>query len=259
MANFSEAVSIFMSRPVFSIPTDATLIQAQERLATHRCSSLAVTNGTELVGVISRTDLLRVGRREAGHRRDADSLTLPDRAVSEVMTKDVVTVEESDSIASAAKTMVSRRIHRVFVLSDNVLTGVLSPRDIMGVVRDVRLNKPITEFMSSPVFSVRALEPLSLGTERLEKARVSGLVVVDDSGWPVGIFTQSESLDSASKPRDTPIEEVMNHAVMTVPSNLPIFRAAAQAEVMRVRRVVAIDGLKIVGILTGIDFARAIS
>lgn len=50
----------------------------------------------------------------------------------------------------------------------------------MRAVLKKRVSNPLSEYMSSPAFTVRASEPISLATERLKRARVSGLVVVDE-------------------------------------------------------------------------------
>ena len=85
---------------------------------------------------------------------------------------------------------------------------------------------------------------------------MSGLVVVDD-GLPVGVFTQGVALEARHLARETPVEQAMNSAILLLSPNTPIFRAAAQAAAMEVRRVVAWDGNKACGILTGLDFTKA--
>lgn len=257
MSNFTMPVSLYMSAPVHTIRAQEKLQSAHQRLQDLGVSSLAVVdNGGALAGVISRTDLLRVGRYQAGTRKDAGLLTLPDTQVDEIMTRDVLTVGPDDPIDKACQHMVRRWVHRVFVTDSSGLAGVFSTRDVMRAIRDKRMNKPIEEFMSKPLFTVRSNEPISLATERLEKARVTGLVVVEDE-WPVGVFTQVEALRSRDLPRDTPIEEAMNAAIVCMPVDTRMFRAAEQALAMRVRRIIACKKRDMHGILTGADFARA--
>jgi predicted transcriptional regulator len=250
-------VQLYMSSPVHTVGPDDNLNHVQKRLDELRISSLAVVDENDkLIGVISRTDLIRVGRRQAGSRGKAALLTLPNKAVSRRMTDEVVTVGPDDPVSLAAKHMVDGRLHRVYVEASRKLVGVLSTNDVMLAIRDKRVNKPISDWMSSPVFTVRAQEPVSLATERLEKARVQGLVVVDE-GWPIGVFTQREALEARHRPRRTPVEEVMNPAMLSLEAETPLHRAAAQAEALRVRRVIVTSNRRIEGILTGVDFARA--
>ncbi len=62
---------------------------------------------------------------------------------------------------------------------------------------------------------------------------------------------------SAALPRDTPVEDVMSSAMLCLPSDTLTHRAAAHAAATRARRVVVTDKREMVGIMTGIDFARA--
>jgi predicted transcriptional regulator len=256
--NFEIPVSLYMTQSVHTAHEDDPLTRVQTRFGELGVSSLAVLSSDgELVGVISQTDLLRVGQRQAGSRSKALLLTLPEMKVSRRMTRDVVTVSPNDAISVAAKSMVDRRLHRVYVLDAGQLVGVLGTKDIMLAIRDKRVNYPVHEWMSSPVFSIRHNEPISLATERLGKAHVSGLVVVENE-WPVGLFTQREALFARNEPRDLPVEMAMSAAMLTLDRDTPLHRAAAQAAALSVRRIVVTKGQRVEGILSGLDFARAV-
>jgi len=257
LSNFQMPVDLYMSSPVHAVGPDNDLREAQRRLDGLAISSLAVVEGDDvLVGVISRTDLIRVGRRQAGSRGKASLLTLPEMRVARRMSTEVVKVGPKDSIAIAAKQMVKGRLHRVFVEESGRLVGVLSTKDLMLAIRDKRMKGPISEWMSSPVFTIRSEEPVSLAAERLEKAHVTGLVVVEDD-WPIGLFTQREALEAHDRERNTPVEEVMSASLLALDVETQLHRAAEQAAATKVRRVIAVRGRRMQGILTGIDFARA--
>jgi CBS domain-containing protein len=197
--------------------------------------------------------------REAGSKPGASLVTLPHRDVASVMSSQVVTVEQGDSLRQAARRMVERRIHRVFVVnSDNEPLGVVSTRDLMLAVRDQKGSSTVEEFMSCPVYTIRADEHVSEAVARLERAHISGLAVVD-RGWPVGVFTQRDALLFQSVPRSTPVEEVMDPAVLVVPPTTLMHRAAAQAAAMKTRRILVASGAEMVGVLTGLTFARVIA
>lgn len=259
MPNFNVPVEQYMTEPVHAIAPSDSLASAHQRLEKFAISSLAVTDdGGNLAGVISRSDLLAVGRYQASSRGTAQLLTLPQQSVAELMTSDVLAVGPEDTVERACELMRKRQVHRVFVCDDRGLRGVFSTRDVMQVIAEARLNHPIREFMSKPLFTVRASESIGLATDRLQKARITGLIVVEDE-WPVGLFTQAEAIVSRSLPRDTPVEEAMNSAMVCMPSDTRMFRAAQQANAMRVRRIIACRKRDMVGILTGMDFVRAAS
>jgi predicted transcriptional regulator len=259
MAKFAEPVSIFMSTPVHCVAEDASLIEAQEKIQELGVSSLAVLakDGT-LAGLISNTDIVGSGLRNAGSRPDAALLESAGK-VSSVMTPDLIAVDIGTTMAQAAARMVSEHVHRVFVTVRGDLAGVISTWDIMAAVEAVRVAKPVSEFMSTPVFTVRASETIALATERLGKAHVTGLLVVDDSEWPVGVFGQREALESGDAPRSASVESAMNAAVLTLPDRTQIHNVARQARAMNARRVAVMNRHELVGIMTGVDFAKAIS
>lgn len=258
MSHFAVPVSEVMTSKVVSITSNTSMPEAYELLKGSAFSALAVVDGDaqNLIGVLSRSDLLRVGRVQSGRRPDAALLTLPERPIAEVMTANPLTVDPAAPLAAAAKLMARRSVHRVFVVEGSRLVGVVSTRDVMQTVADNQMNNPISEFMSKPLFTIRATEPISLAADRLEKARVSGLVVVDDE-WPVGVFTQADALLSREMPRTTAVEEVMNPAMICVPEDSKMHRAAAQALAMHARRIIACRNREAVGILSGLDFANA--
>lgn len=258
MPNFAEPVSIFMSTPVYSIAEDANLHEAEEAMRNHGVSSLAVLGADgSLAGVISHTDLLGSGLRNAGSRQDSALLESTGN-VATIMTPKVLTVDIESSIADAAARMVEARVHRVFVTARGDVAGVISTWDIMAAVEAVRVAKPASEFMSTPVFTVRASETIALATERLGKAHVTGLLVVDDSEWPVGVFSQREALEAGDSPRSATVESAMNAAVLTLPDRTAIHNVARQARAMNARRVAVMNRHELVGIMTGVDFAKAI-
>lgn len=257
MSGLNVPVAEYMCAPVHSIGAAESLHAAQALLGGLAISSLAVVEGDRrLAGVISMTDLIHVGRVQAGSSAKAALLTLPNQPVADHMTRDVATVAPDESISVAASKMVEGHFHRVFVEQDGRPVGVLSTRDIMLAIRDRRMGTPISRWMSSPAFTVRASEPISLATDRLERAHVSGLVVVD-AGWPVGVFSQREALEARDRPRDLRVDYAMSSAMLALDVETPLHRAAAQAAELRVRRIIAVRHRSIEGILTGIDLARA--
>lgn len=247
-----------MSTPVHSILQTASLQAAEDTMRDRALSSLAVVDDTGgLTGVISHTDILGSGLRNAGKRPDA-ALLESTGTVETVMTPNVISVDIGSSMAHAAALMVEAHVHRVFVTARGDIAGVISTWDIMAAVEAVRVAKPASEFMSTPVFTVRASETIALATERLGKAHVTGLLVVDESDWPVGVFSQREALEAGDAPRSASVESAMNPAVLTLPDRTALHNVARQARAMNVRRVAIMNRHELVGIMTGVDFAKAI-
>ncbi|MBT8494077.1 MAG: CBS domain-containing protein, partial [Deltaproteobacteria bacterium] len=197
----------------------------------------------------SRSDVL-------GERPNSEPSAADDKLAIDVIVNEPISVAAELPLVDAAKLMVHYSIHRVFVTDREQLQGVLSTRDLMVAVRDSRLRRPISDFVTSPVFTVGAYEPLSAANDMLSRARISGLVVTD-LGMPVGIYTQREALAALSQPDSAAVEGAMNAAIACTSPALPVFRAASQAVAMKVHRVIAIDSGELIGMMSGLDFARA--
>jgi CBS domain-containing protein len=249
-------VARWMSRPVQWVPADAQLELARRRLELLGVSCLAVLDAKgRVIGVLSRSDLLRVGRPAAG--ATGKIVHLPDAEVHTVMSRPVVTVAPDDPLERAAVRMVACRVHRVFVTDGDRLVGVFSTRDAMGALARLRPITPIAEFMSSPVVTVDAADPVSSVLARRDAAGISGVVVVEGE-WPVGVFTDREALAVRDLPDSTRVEDVMSPALLCLKASTPLHRASAQAAATRARRVVVVEGHHMVGMLTGMDFTRAL-
>jgi len=245
----------YMSSPVFTVNQRTPLREVDALLELHGVSALAVEDDSgRTAGVVSRTDLLRVGRVE---RHPASrTLVLPDGPVADAMQRDVVALGPDEPLERASRLMVKRHIHRVFVAEREDLLGVLSTTDLMRAVVDARLDTPIGELATKAIVSIGARESLGLAAVRLALAHKHALVVIDQ-GWPVGTLGDEELLLAREWPVQTPVEEWMNVRVLSLPMGMPAHRAAAAALAMNVRHVLAMDELGLRGIVTGIDFARA--
>ncbi|MEO7734851.1 MAG: CBS domain-containing protein [Kofleriaceae bacterium] len=259
---FSRPVSESMTTGVATVSLDAMLPLVAGELDRHRVSAVAVVDASgAIVGVISRTDLLRIGRIQAGSHRKAAAITLPEKRAGDLIrerTRTPIVVGAGASLREAARAMCEHRVHRVFVIDNARLVGVVSTLDLMTAVSQARVAGPLSEIMSTPVFSVNAHQPISVAIERLEHARVTGLLVQADD-WPIGVFTQLEAMQARDLPRDTLIEDVYDPSMLCLPDETKIYRAAAQAHRLEVRRIIPCRDREAVGIVTGFDFAKLVA
>lgn len=243
MLAFSRPVSDFMSSPVHTIGVDASVDEAAARLSElHVSSLLAVTADGRAAGVLSRTDLLQ----RAGGR------------VGDQMSQPVVSAEVSDSVAVAARTMLERRIHRVYVLSAGRALGVLSTREVMLAVRESRIDTPLSAMMSSPVIAIDFDRPAAEASALLDSESIGGVVVVEND-HPVGMYTQREALAARDLPAGTRVEDAMSPALMCLRTTVPAHRAAAFTVSTRARTIVVTHHHDMKGVVSGMDFVRLVA
>lgn len=113
--------------PVLAI-ADMSLVDAAELMDFYRVSGLPVIDWeSNLVGVISRTDLLHVRTTQALWQ------AWPGLTVRDLMTQPAVTVKSNDAIEEAARLMERLHIHRLVVIDidDETPIGVLSLTDLV--------------------------------------------------------------------------------------------------------------------------------
>ena len=125
-------VSEIMTKAAVTDQSDDTLAEAARRMWRQQTGSLLVVDGEDLVGIVTERDILKAAA--AGTR-------LEETRISEVMSKDLVTVGPGTSVREAAKVMADRWIRHLPVVDGGKLVGVISQRDLAGVLAGA-LNEP---------------------------------------------------------------------------------------------------------------------
>jgi CBS domain-containing protein len=110
---------------------DDSLREAAVKMREQQTGSLLVLEGNELVGIVTERDVLKA----------VATGTDLDGPISEVMSKDLVTVEPGTSLREAARIMAERWIRHLPVLDGGRLVGIVSQRDLAGVLAGA-LNEP---------------------------------------------------------------------------------------------------------------------
>jgi CBS domain-containing protein len=105
------------------VQSSASVAEAVETMARNNVGIVAVLDGQRLCGVFSERDLLQ---RVVAWEKDPDRLT-----VDQVMTRDVVTAEETEDYRSAMRLMDERNIRHLPVTRGDQLVSMLSIRDLM--------------------------------------------------------------------------------------------------------------------------------
>jgi CBS domain-containing protein len=124
-------ISAIMTQAAVTDRPDDDLAAAARKMWEQQTGSLLVLQGEDLVGIITERDVLRA----------VATGTPLDTPVSEVMSKELITVEPGTSLREAARIMTERWIRHLPVLESGRLVGVVSQRDLAGVLAGA-LNEP---------------------------------------------------------------------------------------------------------------------
>jgi acetoin utilization protein AcuB len=115
--------------PMTLLPT-ATVGDAYALMTERGFRHVPIVESGLLLGVISMTDVGHLGAKVP------DILAKP---LHEVMSKKLVTVKPTETVASAAAMMASRKINCLLVVVQNQLTGIVTTYDLLdALARRVR-------------------------------------------------------------------------------------------------------------------------
>jgi CBS domain-containing protein len=137
-----------MTSPVISVSSQAALFEAVNLLVVHRLSGLPVLDQTgQLCGVVSEGDLLRRVELGTVHRPDhwwsklfssystVEAYRMANgRKVSDVMSHSPITIDDTATLADAARVMEKHGIKRTPVVHDGKLVGMLTRADFVKVL-----------------------------------------------------------------------------------------------------------------------------
>jgi CBS domain-containing protein len=156
----SLTVSEIMTREVYTLSPEMTLTQMDRLLLEHRKSGAPVVEDGKLIGVASRTDVIRALFREQEQaervsaayqspflvsiptleRLARDSRTITEHMIKlrvrEVMTPNPRTVSPGDTVQHAARLMVSQGFHRLPVVERGRLAGIVSSLDLARLIAE---------------------------------------------------------------------------------------------------------------------------
>jgi len=145
-----------MTRRVLTAREDMTLQELAAFFRDHEITGAPVVDGQEkVVGVVSVVDLARVEAERPGEHWDfpgtdyysqgradrieagglrAFSPGTQKRRVRDVMQTRVIAVGEDTEVGEIAQKMIEFHIHRVLVIEDDRLTGLISTTDLLGLL-----------------------------------------------------------------------------------------------------------------------------
>lgn len=156
-------VSGVMNRNVIAVRAHTSLEELGSMFVEHRFSGFPVVDDEALVGVVTKSDLVKGLYPQYDITKatfsGADCSQMVAKSigniavrtsVADVMTRDVITVKPQDNLRDAADLMYENRIHRVFVVKGSKLVGVLAPFDFVRLYSRNRLiagrNTPTLDF-----------------------------------------------------------------------------------------------------------------
>jgi CBS domain-containing protein len=116
-----------MNLRLVGVGPDDRVRDAIVRMLAADVGSVAVCDGTRLVGIFTERDVLRLA---------GEGARLDDLKVADVMTTRLVTVSPDDDILAAARLMGEKRIRHLPVIQGENVLGILGIRDVLGALAE---------------------------------------------------------------------------------------------------------------------------
>src|SRR5262245_7815685 len=146
----------FMTKPVETVGSDATTVEAANIMLQKHISGLPVVDSSgELVGIVSEGDFIRRSEIGTGRKRGrwlrfilgpgrsaADFVQEHGRKVSEVMTKSPLTITEDTSLAEIVELMEKNNVKRLPVVRDDKVVGIVSRANLLQAVASLAREVP---------------------------------------------------------------------------------------------------------------------
>ena len=107
-------------RDVVTITPESTISEVQAKMNDELISGLPVVENDKIIGIISKRDIRPVLKVE------------PNKTVKDIMTSDVVTVEEPITAEEALNIAYENKVERLPVLRDSKLVGIITIKDILN-------------------------------------------------------------------------------------------------------------------------------
>lgn len=135
--------------------------------------------------------------------------------VKDVMKKDLVTLESSNSIKEAAIKMDEENVGCVIITQENTPIGILTERDFVRRIssKEKPLSTPLSEVMSSPLIVAKPEDTVWDAAE-IMKVKNIHKVPIQDGNEIIGIVTTSDLVEICSVGSDSEMRRICDQILL---------------------------------------------
>ena len=134
----NESVTKIMSASPVSIGQNEPVSAARKLLDEKGIHHLPVTDGDQLVGILTSNDFLRVSFGEFGNQdaRSLDAILDHTYKLADLMNAEPVTIGSNDTVRDAATILANQNFHSVPVVDGAKLVGIVTSSDLIQYLLD---------------------------------------------------------------------------------------------------------------------------
>jgi len=171
-----------MVRDVAHVAIPGSRDDVLKTLQDHKVSGVPVIKKGEVVGMITRTDLLR--------NREEDQTAL-------LMTRDPVVISPDKSIVEASRLLIKHDIRRLPVVEGKELVGIITVADIVRVASELNIKESIEPYLEKETVVLWSEMPLPVAGSIMEFAGVQACPVIDTSLKLVGMISDRDLIKTS--------------------------------------------------------------
>ena len=134
--NKKEPVSKIMSTDIISVNESHKVWDVNEIIGDRHIRHVPVVSGEKVVGMLSKTDIQKLSFANTVDGGDLTSAMYDAVTLDHVMTKDLVTVQQDDTIHDVAVILSEKEFHALPVLSGEKLVGIVTTTDLIKYLLD---------------------------------------------------------------------------------------------------------------------------
>jgi CBS domain-containing protein len=173
-------VAQIMARPLLTIAPDQPLVDASHIMETNHVRHLCVSEGVNIVGLISVRDLvIYFVDAEAGPVRELDDVYRP---LSVLMRKSIETIDQGETLEAAARRMAEKHVGSLLVSQTGKLVGIVTESDMvrkaLAYNLDPRLIR-IGSLMNHPVIDIDINRTIHDASELMAEKGIRHLAVME--------------------------------------------------------------------------------
>ena len=134
----NEAVTKIMTTDPVTISRNEPVSSARKVLEQNGIHHLPVTDGKQLVGILSSSDFLRVSFGEFGNQddRSLDAVLDHTYTIPDLMNANPTTIESTQTVRDAAGILVASGFHSLPVVKNGQLVGIVTSTDLIQYLLD---------------------------------------------------------------------------------------------------------------------------
>ena len=131
-----EPVSKIMSDQLISVNTTQKLKEVDAIIEENNIRHVPVVSGDKVIGLISKTDLERVSFVNTIDGSNLGTSMYDVLSIEQVMSKNLKTVQENDTIHDVAEILAKNEFHALPVLEGDKLKGIVTSTDLIQYLID---------------------------------------------------------------------------------------------------------------------------